>query len=112
MLRKAVLKYILDLEVVIAELEQIIEICDGDYTKFSSNFMAVRAVERNLMIIGEAISKILKTEPEIKIANSKLMIGLRNMIVHAYDTIDPTTLWRILIKDLPVLKLEIAEIKG
>ncbi len=33
------------------------------------------------------------------------------MIVHAYDSIDPTTLWRILLKDLPVLKQEINEIK-
>jgi uncharacterized protein with HEPN domain len=29
------------------------------------------------------------------------------MIVHAYDSIDPTTLWKIMIKDLPVLKEEI-----
>jgi uncharacterized protein with HEPN domain len=35
------------------------------------------------------------------------------MIVHAYDSIDPTVLWRILLKDIPILKLEVkALIKG
>lgn len=64
------------------------------------------------MIIGEAINKLIKSEPGIKISSAKHIIGLRNIIVHAYDSIDPTTLWRILIKDIPVLKTEIAEIKG
>jgi len=33
------------------------------------------------------------------------------MIVHAYDSIDPTTLWKIIIKDLPLLKEEIQKIR-
>jgi uncharacterized protein with HEPN domain len=33
------------------------------------------------------------------------------MIVHAYDSIDPTTLWKILMKDIPVLKSEIQVLK-
>ena len=64
------------------------------------------------MIIGEAVNKLIKSEPTIKISSSKHIIGLRNMIVHAYDSIDPTTLWRIMIKDIPTLKTEIAELKG
>lgn len=106
------LKYLLDIESVIEELEQIIEIHSMDYYSFSANFMAVRTTERDLMIIGEAISKILKLNPEVQISGAKHIIGLRNMIVHAYDAIDPTTLWRILIKDVPVLKKEIHEIKS
>ncbi len=112
MLRKEVLKYILDIEAVIDELEQIIKLYDQDYDKFSSSFIAIRAVERDIMIIGEAVNKLIKSEPEIKISSAKHIIGLRNMIVHAYDSIDPTTLWRIMIKDIPILKTEIAQVKG
>ena len=112
MLRKDVLKYILDIEAVIDELEQIIKLYDQDYDRFSSSFIAIRAVERDIMIIGEAANKLIKAEPAIKISSSKHIIGLRNMIVHAYDSIDPTTLWRIMIKDIPTLKSEIAEFKG
>lgn len=65
------------------------------------------------MIIGEAVSKLQKLTPPPSISCASQIIGLRNMIVHAYDSIDPTVLWRILIKDIPILKLEIKElIKG
>ncbi len=106
-----ILKYILDIESVIEELENVVTIHSSDYIKFSSNFMAVRTVERDLEIIGEAIRKLTEINPDIKISSSKQIIGLRNMIVHAYDSIDPATLWRILIKDIPILKTEIEELK-
>lgn len=107
-----VLKFILDIESVIQELEQVIEINARDYSKFSSNFMAVRTVERDLEIIGEAVRKITLIDPSVAISSSKHIIGLRNMIVHSYDSIDPTLLWKILIIDLPVLKEEIRKIKN
>ncbi len=109
---KEILKYILDIESVIGELEQVIELHNQDYAKFSSNFMAVRTVERDLEIIGEAVRKMTTLDSTIGISGAKHIIGLRNMIVHAYDSIDPTTLWKILMKDLPVLKSEISRIKG
>ncbi|WP_245943316.1 HepT-like ribonuclease domain-containing protein [Algoriphagus aquaeductus] len=37
---------------------------------------------------------------------------MRNILAHAYDAIEPTTLWKINIKDLPILKDEIGKIKG
>ena len=109
---KQVLKYILDIESVISELEEVIEIHSKDYVKFSFNFMAVRTVERDLEIIGEAVRKITEIDSQVKISSARHIIGLRNMIVHAYDSIDPTTLWRILLKDLPVLKREISALRG
>jgi len=107
-----VLKYILDIEAVIAEIEDVIKIHDKNYVKFSSNFMAIRTVERDLEIIGEAVKKITSVDSAISITSVKDIIGLRNIIVHAYDAIDPTTLWKIIIIDLPILKLEIQRLKG
>ncbi|MGB3588028.1 MAG: HepT-like ribonuclease domain-containing protein [Tunicatimonas sp.] len=109
---KEILKYILDIESAIEELDEVVNMYGKDYRKFSSNFMAVRTVERDLEIIGEAVRKLIEIDPSLKISSSKQIIGLRNMIVHAYDAIDPTMLWRILLKDLPLLKNEIRAIKG
>lgn len=106
-----VLKYLLDIESIIQELEDILSHHNSNYENFSSDFISVRAVERDLMIIGEAVGKILKINPTINISASKHIIGLRNIIVHAYDAIDPTVLWRILIKDLPKLKAEVEALK-
>jgi uncharacterized protein with HEPN domain len=79
---------------------------------FSENFISVRPVERNLTIIGEAVTKLILIDTTIEISGAKHIVGLRNLIVHAYDTIDPATLWRILIKDIPLLKTEINLLKG
>jgi len=65
-----------------------------------------------IMIIGEALGNILKIYTEIQISSSRDIIGLRNIIVHAFDSIDPTILWRIMIKDLPLLKDEIRKLKS
>ena len=93
-------------------MELIIQLHENDYLKFEANFMAIRSAERDLMIIGEAINKIQKLDPNIKISNTKQIIGLRNLIVHSYDSIEPTTLWTILQKDIPVLKNDIALLLG
>jgi len=105
-------KYCLDIESIITELEKIISHHNSDYNDFNAAFISIRAVERDLMIIGEAIGKILKLNESVQISSAKQIIGLRNMIVHAYDAIDPAVLWKILIKDIPILKAEIANLKN
>lgn len=71
--------------------------------------MRKRAVERNLEIIGEAINRIIKTDPVIasKITDSNAIVGLRNQVIHAYDNISDETIWAILTNHLPKLKIEI-----
>lgn len=109
---RELLKLILDIESIISEIEEVIEISYKDYSKFRNNFLAVRTVERNLEIIGEAVRKMLLVDPSLQISSTRDIIGLRNILAHAYDAIEPTTLWKINIKDLPILKDEIGKIKG
>lgn len=71
-----------------------------------------RAVERDLEIIGEAIRKIVEINPQIEITASKNIIGLRNIISHAYDSVEPEMLWGIIQKNIPVLADEIRKLKG
>jgi uncharacterized protein with HEPN domain len=66
-----------------------------------------RAVERNLEIIGEAVNRILKGNPQFSILNVKKIVGLRNQIIHAYDNISDENIWSIVIKYIPHLKTEI-----
>lgn len=108
---KKIQKYLLDIESIIEELEKIINHHQRDFNDFQKNFISVRAVERDLMIIGEAINKIVPLNPKIQISGTRQIIGLRNLIVHAYDSIEPSVLWRILVKDIPTLKKEIELLK-
>ena len=63
-------------------------------------------------IIGEAIRKIIEINPNIQITASKNIIGLRNIISHAYDSVEPEMLWGIIQKNIPVLAEEIRKLKG
>jgi len=56
--RSEILKYLLDIESIIEELEKILNHHNSDFIDFSLHFISIRAVERDLMIIGEAVSKL------------------------------------------------------
>ncbi len=111
MLRKEELKYILDVESIIEELEGIKAHHQNDFTNFEKSYISIRAVERDLMIIGEAIGKLKKLNPQIPITDIDNIIGLRNLIVHSYDSVDSANLWVIIIKDLPILKKEMKDLR-
>ena len=111
MLPDRILKYILDIESIILEIDLIKKSVDNDFTKFKNDFRSTRAVERQLEIIGEAANKIRQLDPTIEITGIKSIISLRNFIIHAYDSVDHEILWGILQKDIPVLKKEIQNLK-
>lgn len=77
------------------------------FEEYESNPMLQDAVERNLEIIGEAVSKILQIQPEIQITDSRRIVDARNKIIHGYDEIENTQIWGIIILQLPVLKKEV-----
>lgn len=106
-----VLKYILDIESVIEKIELIKQNTQNNFNNFSTNIILQRAVERDLEIIGEAVRKMLEINPNIKITASKNIIGLRNIISHAYDSVEPEMLWGIIQKNIPVLADEIRDLK-
>lgn len=65
------------------------------------------AVERNIEIIGEAVSRLLKIEPEINITNARRIVDARNKIIHGYDEIENAQIWAIIVNHLPLLKTEV-----
>lgn len=105
------LKYILDIERIIQEIESIKQKTQNDFKNFSDDFILQGAIERDLEIIREAIRKLIEIKPSIQITASKNIIGLRNIISQAYDSVEPEMLWGIIQKNIPVLAKEIQELK-
>lgn len=105
------LKYILDIESVIGEIEQIKERVENNFNIFKQDFVLKRAVERDLEIIGEATKKLLEVSPSVNLSSTKNIIGLRNIISHAYDSVEDELIWGIIQKDIPILLGEIEKIK-
>jgi len=82
----------------------------SDYTDYEKDFKTQSAVERQLGIIGEAISKFEKLYPKSTIDNARKIVGLRNRLIHTYDAIDPSIIWAIIKKHLSPLKTEVLKL--
>lgn len=78
---------------------------------FMKNELLMDAVVRNLEIIGEASSKLtasfMKKHKEIE---WRKIIGMRNRIIHAYDTVNFEIVWDVVQEDLPALKGKLEKI--
>lgn len=77
---------------------------------FQTDLKTKRAVERNLEIIGEAMSRILTQDAAIRLSNTRKIVDTRNRIIHGYDTVSNDILWNIIHQYLPVLKDEVEQL--
>ena len=65
-------------------------------------------VERRIEIIGEAARRLSQTireeHPEIP---WRLIIAMRNLLIHEYDEIDQERIWRLVVEEIPVLVIQL-----
>ena len=80
------------------------------FEQFEKTLVIVRAVERSFEIIGEALKRALVINPDLSIADSKKIIGMRNILAHGYDSVSPATLWVTIKKNLPILQAEVSQL--
>lgn len=99
-----------DIEKAIAEINDFLP-NPRYFHEFQNDIKTKRAVERNIEIIGEAMSRILNVEPQISISASRKIVDTRNRIIHGYDSVSDEVLWLIVIRYLPILEIEIKAIK-
>ena len=92
-------KHLQDILTAIEEIESFF----GDKPKLFDDF----AIERNIEIIGEAMNRILKTDKNIAITNSRKIVDARNYIIHGYDSLSADILWSMVINHLPKLRNEV-----
>jgi uncharacterized protein with HEPN domain len=91
----------------IDEIDSFYENRQKIFAEYLNDLKTRRAVERNLEIIGEAVSRILKKDDSFYLENSRKIIGTRNRIIHGYDSISNEMIWSIVINYLPKLRSEV-----
>lgn len=102
-----------DIKACLMDIEQsIIEINDfmpveRNYFTFQNDIKTRKAVERNIEIIGEAMDRILKTDPDFQITDSRKIVDTRNRIIHGYDSVSADVIWLIVNRYLPILEIEV-----
>jgi len=101
-----------DILKAIGEIESFLEDSTKSFADYQNDLRTRRAVERNIEIVGEALSRILKFDSTISISNSRKIVDTRNRIVHGYDSVSDEVVWGIVTQHLPVLKTEVQELLG
>jgi uncharacterized protein with HEPN domain len=95
-----------DVKLAIDEIEQFLP-WKLNFFEFQKDIKGRKAIERNIEIIGEAVNRILKADPDIEITHARKIVDTRNRIIHGYDTISEDIIWTIATVDLKKLKREI-----
>ena len=104
--------WLYDILNAIMEIESFFDDSTKEFAKYQNDLRTKRAVERNIEIIGEALSRILKRDETILISNSRKIVDTRNRIIHGYDSVSDDVIWGILIRHLPTLQIEIQDLLG
>ncbi len=73
---------------------------------FLSDELVQSAIERQFMIIGNALTTLSKIDFVVgeKVPERRRIIGFRNLLVHGYGTVDPNLLYRLAREDAPKLR--------
>ena len=100
-------KYINDILKAIDEIDDATKRYGREYSVFVSDVVFRKFVERNIEIMGEAMNRILKLKPDIKVTSARKIVDTRNFVIHSYDSLFPEILWAIVVNHLPVLKNEL-----
>ena len=99
-------KYLSDILRSIELIEQF-SISTVNFSDYLIDLKTQSAIERQLGVIGEAVNKFDKLLPDLTLENARKIVGFRNRLIHTYDAVDPSMVWAIIKKHLPLLKQEV-----
>jgi uncharacterized protein with HEPN domain len=79
---------------------------------YESDRLLRQAVERNLEIIGEAVGRLARDDPQTagRIGDYRHIIAFRNVLIHGYDLLDQARVWQVITDDLPRLERQVTDL--
>ena len=103
---RSALAYLFDIIGACDAIESVVT--DIDLETYQTTRPARSAVEREFILIGEALASLLRLRPEFseKISHSRMIVGFRNQLAHEYASINDVVVWGIATNDMSVLRDE------
>jgi uncharacterized protein with HEPN domain len=79
---------------------------------YLADVMLRSAVERQLQNLGEALVQLEKLSPVLaaRIPQHRKIIGFRNVLVHAYTTVNHSRVWEVVGTELPTLRATLQDL--
>ena len=103
-----------------AYLSDIIDACraiqaataGADLTGYEDSRIIRSAVEREFIIVGEALSALSRDRPDLfeQVSRARRIVDFRNQLTHAYPTVDNALVWAIIQSDVERLLDECAKL--
>jgi uncharacterized protein with HEPN domain len=87
--------------------DRIDRFCAGkSFDNYLADEMLRSAVERQFEIIGEALARLAKDDPQVAavIPDHARIIGFRNILIHGYATVDDRIVWGVIENHLAPLR--------
>jgi uncharacterized protein with HEPN domain len=80
-----------------------------DFAAYASDRVLRSAVERQFEIVGEALGRAAAADASLETLLPELprIVGLRNRIIHGYDSVDDEIIWDIVRNKLPALEVQL-----
>jgi len=105
-----------------AYLADIIEACNAitgavsglKLNDYETNRLVRSSVEREFIIIGEAMAALYRVAPRTfdAITRARRIVDFRNQLTHEYPTVDNALVWAIIEHDVPLLLKESMTLMG
>jgi uncharacterized protein with HEPN domain len=75
------------------------------FERYRSEDMLSSAVERKLEIVGEALNQWRKLDPATaaQLPQVTAAVGLRNVLIHGYASVDHRLVWDVAVHHVPLL---------
>jgi len=102
--------YVVDIKEAIRKIESYTK--GMTFDSFKKDAKTIDAVTRNIEVIGEA-AKHIPSEIRLKYVEVpwKEIVATRSKVIHEYFGVDEDILWKTVKEDLPLLKIQILDIK-
>jgi uncharacterized protein with HEPN domain len=102
--------YLVDIMGACAAIHAAVE--GMDLEAYSANRLVRSSVEREFIIIGEALAALsrLAQDAFAGITLGRRIVDFRNQLTHEYPTVDDAIVWAIIDRDVPVLRRECANL--
>jgi len=109
-MRLEVRKYLHDMQRAAETLDDFTS--GKSFEDYQSDVLLRSAVERQFEIIGEAMSRLAKIDPEVtaQISDFRRIIAFRNILIHGYAEIDDRIVWGVLVRNLPPLRKDVGDL--
>ena len=105
-----ILKYLEDVRLACEDVEQFFIGYPNRYDVFANDRLRISAVERKVEIMGEAINRILKRNPDFNLPNARAIVQTRNRVIHSYEKVENEFLWGLVKRHIPKLKEDVERI--